>query len=645
MKNVIIGTAGHIDHGKTTLVKALTGTDADRLPEEKARGLTIDIGFAFFDLDNDIRINFIDVPGHERFIKNMLAGATTIDAALLVIAADDGIMPQTREHLDILNLLGIKHLIVVITKCDIVDNEWLAMLHEEVENLLFKTIYKNAKILPVSSVNNKGITELKEAMVDLVSEINCPRTNTIFRLPIDRAFTIPGFGSVVTGSVKNGTISNNDEVELLPMQKIARVRGIEVNGTKSKSASVGQRAAINLVGVKLSDVYRGCELSIPGHMEPCKIVDCILFLHENAKKNLTNRARVRFHLFTNEIMARVILLNKDILKPGEECLAQIILERPIVVERNDRYIIRRYSPSYTIGGGKILRTNTRRLKRFNAKALNALEILAHNNIADIVELMLLESKFLCLSLKDLQTKLNLPNNDIQPIITKLLKNKKLIKSESNETANSKLMHLKTFEKLQAQVETILKQFHNQNPISQGVETSVLRSKAGLKSKIGTDLPPDLFSFLISTLHHEKKIKSENNKISLYDFNVKISDIDKKELQNIEKEMIKGGFTPLPIEEILSNVSKGTKKEQIVKFLVENGTAVEVSKSIFYHKNIINQLKTLITDYINKNSAISAAEFRDLTHTSRKYTIPLLEHFDKVHFTKRIGDKRILYRRD
>ena len=642
MKNVIIGTAGHIDHGKTTLVKALTGTDADRLPEEKARGLTIDIGFAFLDLNSDIRISFIDVPGHERFIKNMLAGATTIDGALLVIAADDGIMPQTREHLDILNLLEIKHIIVVITKSDMVDNEWLEMLREEIDNLLFKTIYRDAKILTVSSVNNKGITELKKAMVDLVSRINRPRANTTFRLPIDRAFTIPGFGSVVTGSVKNGTINNNDEVELLPMQKIARVRGIEVNGTKGNRASVGQRAAINLVGVKLSDVYRGCELSIPGHMEPCQIIDCVLFLHENAKKNLTNRARVRFHLFTNEIMARVILLNKDTLKPGEECLVQIILERPIVVERNDRYIIRRYSPSYTIGGGKILRSNVHRLKRFNDNVLHALKILARNNITDIIELMFLESKFHCLSLKDLQAKLNLPNNDINPHITKLLKDKKLIQTGSNETTDSKLMHLKTFEKLQAEVETILKQFHNQNPISHGLETSVLRLKTGLSSKINTDLPSDLFSFLISTLHHEKKIKSEDNKIFLYDFHVKISDIEKKELQNIEDEMIKGGFTPSPIEEILSNVSKGTNNKQIVKFLVETGTAIEVSKAIFYHKNIINQLKMLITDYINKNSSISAAEFRDLTHTSRKYTIPLLEYFDKVHFTKRVGDKRILY---
>ncbi len=636
MKNVIIGTAGHIDHGKTTLVRALTGTDADRLPEEKTRGLTIDIGFAFLDLDNDIRINFIDVPGHERFVKNMLAGATTIDGALLVIAADDGIMPQTREHLAILNLLEIRHIIVVITKCDMVDNEWMEMLREEIENMLVKTIYKGARILPVSSINNNGISELKKAMTDLVSRINNPRTNVTFRLPIDRAFTIPGFGSVVTGSVKNGTISNNDEVELLPMQKIARVRGIEVNGTKSESASVGQRAAINLVGVKLSDIYRGCELSIPGHMEPCQIVDCVLFLHENAKKNLANRARIRFHLFTNEIMGRVILLNKEILKPGEECLAQIILERPIVVERNDRYIIRRYSPSYTIGGGKILRSNTRRLKRFNDKVLNALEILAHNNISDIVELMFIESKPYCLSSKDLQATLNLSNSDIQSVITELLKNNKLINIGTNEAANSKLIHIKTFEKLQAHVETVLKQFHSENPISHGMETTILRSR------IDRDLPTDLFSFLISKLSHDKRIKSESKKISLYDFKVKISDIDKKELENVESAMIKGGFTPSPIEEILSKFTKGANKEHISKFLLETGTAVEVSRSIFYHKNIIDQLKRLITDYINKNSSISAAEFRDLTQTSRKYTIPLLEYFDKIHFTKRVEDKRILY---
>lgn len=637
MKNVIIGTAGHIDHGKTTLVKVLTGIDADRLPEEKARGLTIDIGFAFFDLSKDIRVNFIDVPGHERFIKNMLAGATSVDAALLVIAADDGIMPQTREHLGILELLDVGHIIVVITKSDLADKDWLEMLEGEIKDLIYETRFKDARIVSVSSINNEGIDELKSAMVDLIAHINKNNDREAFRLPIDRAFTIQGFGCVVTGSVLGGKINVNDEVELLPMKRLVRIRGIEVNGTKEDNASAGQRAAINLAGVKSSDVYRGCELSIPGYLKPVSMVDCKLYLHRDTKKNLRNRTRIRFHIFTNEIIGRVILLDKEVLRPGEWGVVQVRLERPVAAERNDRYIIRSYSPAYTIGGGRVLRSNTLCLKRFKEDALNSLEILSSGKISDIAELIFVESRSYYLSTKDIQTALNLSELKALNIIEELINSGKLLAFGASEQSNAKFIHTKRLEKLQKQVDEVLERFHKENPLKSGIEEGILRSK------INGGLSGELFSLLISGLIAEEKIRSVKGMIALYKFKVNMTDFDAQKLKFIEEIMIKAGFSPPSKDELISMIN-GEKRhiESLFRYLVETGDAVEVNKDLYYHNNVIDQLKGLISNYIKRNASISAAEFRDITKTSRKYAIPLLEYFDRIHFTKRTGDKRILF---
>ncbi|MGR3178880.1 MAG: selenocysteine-specific translation elongation factor [Candidatus Anammoxibacter sp.] len=636
MKNIIIGTAGHIDHGKTALVKALTGIDADRLPEEKARGLTIDIGFAFFDLDENIRVNFIDVPGHERFIKNMLAGATSIDAALFVIAADDGIMPQTREHLEILDLLEIGNIIVVITKCDLVDEDWLEMLKEEIQDLINETGFKDARILSVSTINNKGIAELKSAMKDLVSDVNRNNDRETFRLPIDRAFTISGFGCVVTGSVLGGRINVNDEVELLPMKTIARIRGIEVNGEKKDNASAGQRAAINLAGVKAADVYRGCELLKPGYLEPVSMVDCELYLHHDTKKNLTNRTRIRFHIFTNEIMGRVILLDKEVLKPGESGLVQIRLEKPVVAEKNDRYIIRSYSPAYTIGGGRVLRSNTRFVKRFKNEVLESLKTIASDNIAEITELTFVESNAYCLSTKDVQTALNLPELQVENVIKKLVDTGKLFVFGESAHSNMRFVHFKQLEKLQKQAEEYLKQFHKENPLRTGMEDNLLRLK------LGKGLPGEVFSLLISKLIASKNIRVTQNKVSLYSFKINMSDTNIQKLESLEAAIIKDGFAPPSVDELIIKTD-GEEKHiaSLLNYLVETGRAVEVNRKLFYHNNVIEQLKELISNHIKKHASISAAEFRDITNTSRKYAIPLLEYFDKVRFTKRTGDKRIL----
>lgn len=374
IEHIIIGTAGHIDHGKTSLVKALTGIDTDRLPEEKKRGLTIDLGFAYLDLDSNRRVSVVDVPGHERFVKNMLAGATSINLILFVIAADDGVMPQTIEHLEIINLLGIKHGIIALTKKDLVTDEWLAIVQDDVKNILTGTTLEHALIIPVSVVTGEGIEACKSTIRGLLTQIRTQSSIRVFRMPIDRSFTISGYGCVVTGPVMGGQVSVEDEIEILPTKKVLRVRGIEVTGERVNTAFAGQRAAINLSGIKSTEIQRGYELSIPGYLQPTNIVDASLRLIRSAKNPFKNRTRIRFHINTSEVMGRVILLDRDALKPGEEALCQFLLENFITIEREDRFIIRSYSPAYTIGGGKVLRYNTTRLKRFRENTLKTLKI-------------------------------------------------------------------------------------------------------------------------------------------------------------------------------------------------------------------------------------------------------------------------------
>lgn len=636
MKSIIIGTAGHIDHGKTSLVKALTGVDADRLPEEKARGLTIDIGFAFFDLNKDVRVNFVDVPGHERFVKNMLAGATGIDAALLVVAADDGIMPQTREHLDILELLDIKHLIVAITKCDLVEKAWLEMVIDETNKLVSKTGFKLPVFIPVSSTNGTGIDKLKEAISGLTSKIKTGDRRSNFRLPIDRVFSAPGFGCVVTGSVLGGKIRVGDEIELLPEKRVARVRGVEVNGDKSDNAVSGQRAALNLAGIKSTSVERGCELSTPGYLEPVSLIDCELHLHTEVKKNLTNRARVRFHIFTSEVMARVILLDKEVLKPGETCLVQFKLEKKIVAERCDRYIIRSYSPANTIGGGIVLRSYTHVLKRFKTESVEPLKIVASGVVDDIVMSLLSKVESYSLSVKDIIKQLNVSSPEANNVVKKLVKSGDVIAFNESEQRDMSIIHAGRLCMLEDRLISKLEEFHRENQLETGIRSDNLRVI------VDKDVPGEIFALMVSRLALDNKIVVDRNQISIFDFNISISDDDKVKLESIEDIFEKQGFSPLTVEKMITMLNgEKTRNELLFNHLAETGVIVEVTKELYYHNNIINLIKSSLSDYLTANKSISVSDFRDLMKITRKYAVPLLEYFDKMHFTKRIGDKRVL----
>ena len=695
VEHIIIGTAGHIDHGKTSLVKALTGIDTDRLPEEKQRGMTIDLGYAYLDLDSGQRVSIVDVPGHERFVKNMLAGATSINLVLFVIAADDGIMPQTIEHLEIINLLGIRHGIVALTKKDLVTDEWLAIVQEDIKNVLKGTSLEDAPIVPVSTVTGEGIETCKTIIKNLIAQIKTVTVHPhldlplspppegdrgrtfspsvrgtgggvqgdneyspplvggvrgggklllkthdvvrVFRLPIDRSFTISGYGCVVTGPIMGGQISVEDEIEIFPVKTIVRVRGVEVTGERVNTAFAGQRAAVNLAGVKSSEIKRGYELSVPGYLQPTNLVDASLRLIKTAKTPLKNRARIRFHMNTSEVMGRVILLDREKLSPGEDCLCQFLLENLVTVEREDRFIIRSYSPSYTIGGGRILGYNTTRLKRFKEETVKTLKILASGNLSDIVEQVYLNNvvsrgeRPFALTIDDISRQVNIHPSVAEKIIADCVEKGVLMKF-SVEGKNV-IFHKTHVLSLKERVLNELRKFHKDNPLKMGTD------ETHLKTFLGKNINPLLITAALSSLRNEKAVKVTDNKLSLANFKIEVSSQDKGITDKIEGFFLKAGFTPPSMEEV--NTKFGASSKAIIPMLIEQKRLVEVEKGLCFHTMVLDKLKENIREYIKKQGPISVAQFRDLTKTSRKYAVPLLEYFDAIHFTKRTGDVRIL----
>lgn len=631
IEHIIIGTAGHIDHGKTSLVKALTGIDADRLPEEKQRGMTIDLGFAYIDLDGNQRVSIIDVPGHERFVKNMLAGATSIDLVLFVIAADDGIMPQTVEHLEIINLLGIKHGLIALTKKDLVTNDLLEVVKEDIKKLISNTTLENAPIIPVSVVTGEGIEVCRNTIKELIGRIKTHENNRIFRMAIDRSFTILGYGCVVTGPILGGQISVDDEVEILPIKKPLRIRGIEITGERVNTAFAGQRAAINLIGIKSSEIQRGFELSIQGYLQPVNIVDATLKLIKNARNPLKNRSRIRFHINTSEVIGRVILLDRDILKPEDTSFVQFLLESAITVERDDHFIIRSYSPAYTIGGGKVLRYNETRLKRFKDELLKPLNILASGNLFDIVEQVYLNNSSNHLATEDISRLANIHPLTAENIISELIKKKLLL--QYNIDGKLPVFHSKVISLLKERILKMIEAFHKENPLKTGIEETYI------KSLLGKDTDSLLIAASLNDLKKEKAINIIDNKLSLSNFRIEVTTQESEITNRIEDLYLRAGFTPPTAEEIITKFSSSSKS--FVSLLLEQKKLIKVEGDLYFHAISVDKLKEMIKIFISSHGSITVAQFRDLTKTSRKYAVPLLEYFDAIHFTKRTGDVRIL----
>ncbi len=629
-KQYIIGTAGHIDHGKTALVQKLTGVDTDRLKEEKERGITIDLGFAHFSEN----VTIIDVPGHERLIKNMVAGVNTIDLVLFVIAADDSIMPQTREHLDIVNLLGIQNGIFVITKIDLVDKDWVLLVEEEVKELLRNTKFEKAPIIKTSVVTGEGIDDLKSVIQSNLSKIKNRQDSDIFRLPIDRSFSKPGFGNIVTGSVISGELKIGETVEILPEKMTARIRGLQSHNRNVEEVKTGFRAALNLVGIEHEQLYRGQIITQPGLYEPVQLLNAKLTVLENSPVRVKNQMRVRMHLHTLEFLARIILPVKRELLPGEYSYAQIKLEKSVYASYKDKFIIRQYSPQITIGGGEVIETNPPKYrKRYHDEFLKRIEGLSSDLPKERVLAVFSSRDFNAYTVDRLRIKTGLNRSDLRKLINELEQDKLIFRSIrgkdelffSHDQINTVLTN----------ISTILTKYHERFPGRDGMPITELQSQL-LKQR-----NDQLFQIAINAGINTNLLRSSRDNIALASFQTKLTEEQKQQIELIENRYKTSGFNPPLINELISEfkIDMETLRE-LLKLLRSSKKLIPVDEKIFFHADSIQKAIEMISVYFQTNNELKVSQFKELINTTRKYAIPLLTYFDSEGYTDRQDEIRI-----
>lgn len=636
MKNVIIGTAGHIDHGKTTLIKALTGRDTDRLREEKERGISIELGFTYFDLPSGRRAGIIDVPGHEKFIKNMLAGAGGVDVVVLVIAADEGVMPQTREHLNILSLLKVKKGIIALTKKDMVDQEWLDMIIEQVRDEIQDSFLKDARIMPVSSVTGEGLKELI-AEIDSVTEVVEEKdTHEVFRLPVDRVFTITGFGTVVTGTLISGSISEGDKVEIYPQKLESRVRSIQVHEKSVKTAYAGQRVAVNIANVKLDELERGDVLARPGSMEPTMMVDARLEMLKSDDKPIDNRDRLRLYHGTSEIMCRVVLLDREELKPGESAFVQLRLEEVTACMKGDRFVIRTYSPMLTIGGGTILEPNPPKRKRFKEDVLEELKIKEEGNPSEIVERYLIQNSDKYPEKRAVIKAVgNMEAGAFDRIVGELVEKKLVYEFKAGDELF--LLHARYLKDVETKLNEILEAYHGKNPLKSGI------SKEELKTRIFEGIKPKLADLVFGYFEAEGIIVISSHYVAKRGFTVQFNKLQAQIRDAIMKSYREKPYSPPKITELAETSRLDRNQCQVVyNALIDTGELVKLDEEVSISREAYDEAVRLLREFLKANGQIQLGQFRDLLGTSRKYAMALLDYFDQNKITKRVGDNRMLF---
>jgi selenocysteine-specific elongation factor len=631
MRHVIVGTAGHIDHGKSALVRALTGTDPDRLKEEQLRGITIDLGFAHLDL-GDVQVGFVDVPGHEKFVKNMLAGVGGIDFVLLVIAGDESIMPQTREHFDICSLLGVRTGIVVINKIDLVDSEMIELVRDEVMETTLGSFLEGAEVVPVSSKTGEGMDRLKKAIHDLALAIRPRPTNRMLRLPIDRAFSIRGFGTVVTGTLTSGEIKKEQEIELIPGGLKAKVRGIQVHGAMTGQAVAGQRTAVNLQGVDLAQVERGMVVTVPNTFRSTQILDVHLLLLPSAKP-LKNLVKVRFHQGTIEVLARVALIGRDALNPGESAYAQLRLDAPVFCLHGDTFIIRRFSPTITIGGGTVLHPNPRKHKSTDKQTLEALQGLDCVDLTEKIPILLATDVKRAMNLNELNSLLGLPGPDLVKICSDLAQSGKLVMLQ----APSPILVLPhVVESLKKETLAQVTDFHKENPLQKGI------SKEELRKRFYDDLPLEVFRYCLDGLAEKRKLAFMEDAVSLHGREVQLTATGQQLRERIEAYYQKAGYQA-PSFSDLQNSVEGDPEEirRIFFWMIKEKILVKLADDLIYPRTTLEAIKEQIKAKFTPGTKFGVAEFKEIFDITRKHAIPLLEYLDREKFTRRIGNDRIL----
>jgi selenocysteine-specific elongation factor len=632
-KPIILGTAGHIDHGKTSLIRSLTGIDTDRLKEEKARGITIELGFAHLTLPSGELMGIVDVPGHEKFVRHMVAGATGIDMVAMVIAADEGVMPQTREHMDICQLLGVRSGLIVLTKVDLAGAEWLELVEEDVREFVKGTFLEGAPLVHFSAVNLKGTEEVLAAISDVASSLAERQSGGLFRMPLDRVFTMRGFGTVVTGTPISGTLTLGDTVQIFPGSLTAKIRGLEVHNERVTQVSAGLRSAINLQGVSKEDVKRGQVLSLEKSLLPSRSMDVWLQYLSNNEKPLKNRSRIRFHVGTAEILGRALLLDSETLAPGRSGLAQIQLEEETAALSGDRFVLRSYSPVRTIAGGEILHPRPTRHKRFQESVIADLNILHEGDPIKKLNVLIASAGRKGTSAGELAALIDLPAKKLKNALNTILSNKEAL---IYDKVNGRILNSEVIRDLNGRVLKILVEYHETYPLRPGL------NKEELKTRIPPLADNKLLAFILENLTETKAVGVEQDLIHLSGHRPSLA----KEHEEIESRLLhtykQAGLTPPYFKDVSAGLTGNVNQQrEVLELMLNKNILVRVKDDLYFHHQALEGVKKQILDHFHETKELTTPRFKEMTGLTRKYLIPLLEYFDTQGLTMRLGDIRVL----
>ena len=626
VKHLIVGTAGHVDHGKTTLIHALTGINTDRLKEEQERGLTIDLGFASLTLPSGRTVGIVDVPGHERFLKNMLAGASGVDIALLVVAADEGAMPQTREHLDILELLESKQGIVALTKADMVEEDWLEIVEDDLRTYLANTFLRDAPIVRVSGVTGAGIDNLVSEIDRLADTAEQRPAEGPFRLPIDRVFTMTGFGTVVTGTLVSGTLRIGDAVRILPKGIDTRIRGLQVHGKKQEAAEAGSRVAVNLAGVELSEIERGDVLLPMSYLQASTMLDASVRVMEGAPRPLANRTRVRLHIGTAEVIGRAAILGAKEILPGQRGFLQLRLENPVVAARGDRFVLRFYSPMALLGGGIVLDPAAPRHRANEKNLIDRLQHKLKGEPTDIVE-DALSVREAGVSSEELARITALPVAEVQTALQELVASGRVMQ------AGARFLHNGALEAATARAVTSLTSYFEANPMKSGMP------KEEFRRQLGKSVDTKGFQVICGVMSAAGSVELSDTAVNLPGRVPTLGAKDQQLADSIEKTYREAGVNPPLLADL--EATYGARAKDVTALLIERGTLAKIAPDLLFDKAAIGSAESALTKYLTEHEGITVAQFRDLVGSSRKYVVPMLEYFDRQRLTRRVGDMRVL----
>ena len=633
MQNVIVGTAGHVDHGKTCLIKALSGIDTDRLKEEKKRGITIELGFANLIDTDGVHIGIIDVPGHEKFVKNMLAGIGGIDLVLLVIALDEGVMPQTVEHFEILKMLQIRQGIVVLTKSDTVDSDWADMVEEDVRELIKGSFLEQAELIRVSSYTGENIDVLRQKIVTMAKQAGKRREEKeLFRLPIDRVFTMEGFGTVVTGTLIEGMCEAGEEVMVYPQERLLKIRGVQSHGQKEEKACAGQRTAINLAGIKKEELSRGEVLAYPGSLVNSTMVDATLRLFDSTQRKLKNGDRVHLSYGSAQAIGKVILLDCDVVEAGQEALVQLRFDDPICVKRNDKFIIRFYSPVETFGGGTVLNPAADKHKRGQEDVIESLKLKKTGTDMEILEQMVNEESRRFPEAEDLAAWMDLTVSEAEQMLDTLRNKKKILHLNDGSFVGKAY-----WEKVSELANQVLAHFHRENPIVEGMDREELKSRLAERMHLKSGKKAEA---LIAELEKRKVITIQGSVVSVAGFTVSYSDEASQMMTDMENIYIKAGIEVPSTDELVGAYKDRKQARQVLSELTKKGILVKAGTGVLMHKEHWDRALNILREHLAANPQITLGEFRDLLGTSRKYAVMLLETYDQMKITKKTGDVRV-----